>query len=533
MYRVLDRFFGRKLEEDTESYLRQLALAPTLATRRNTTDLLARMCAEPGPHVTLGETEWGESVAIPLDGITKAHGLVTAGTGSGKSMLALLILQSLIDSMPYALATGFGIIDPKRDLFIGALFLLQKRLEHLARVDPPAAEELRRRIVIYDFGSRDPVSSCNILARWRQAEPDFFALNRADLLLDLLEGADGLSLGGTTVLQKLILLLSEFNLPITFLEEVLHDQGLRRHLLGRCRNRSVSTYFLRQFPSVPKPTVAALSRRMEGLFASEGVRLSLAGPTAPDFRQLQDESRIVCINIFGESISRSVRRLLQAMLVSDIGQSVFARKRKDRPFLWFCDEAQNFFLTAKLRDNMYDLACMSRSMGTHFLYITQNIATAVQDPRMLRSLFTNIKWGFVGRGDGDCDFLKPALPVTGRRVRPQADPFQEKSFYSIAEERALALEEISSLPDRVGYLWLKARSAEAIKIKTRELTMPQGRDLELATLPIRDDPSIGMRFSRQEYERLIGERDREWRVEESNLGATLEKAYRRARGGAV
>ena len=38
--------------------------------------------------------------------------------------------------------------------------------------------------------------------------------------------------------------------------------------------------------------------------------------------------------------------------------------------------------------------------------------------------------------------------------------------------------------------------------------MPQGRDLELATLPIRTDPSIGMRFSRQEYERLIAERDR-------------------------
>ena len=139
------------------------------------------------------------------------------------------------------------------------------------------------------------------------------------------------------------------------------------------------------------------------------------------------------------------------------------------------------------------------------------------------------------RGDpSDCVFLKSALSVTGRRVQPQADPFQEKSFYSIADERSLALEEISSLPDRVGYLWFKARSAEAIKIKTQELTIPQGRDLELATLAMRGDPSIGMRFSRQEYERLMAERDRQWAVEEEgDLGTQLQEAYQRTRGAAV
>ena len=75
------------------------------------------------------------------------------------------------------------------------------------------------------------------------------------------------------------------------------------------------------------------------------------------------------------------------------------------------------------------------------------------------------------------------------------------------------------------------RAAEAIKIKTQELAMPQGRDLELATLPIRSDPTIGMRLARQEYERLIAERDRQWAAEEeSDLGASLEQTYRRARG---
>ena len=375
------------------------------------------------------------------------------------------------------------------------------------------------------------ISPYNILARWPNTEPGFFALNRADLLLDLLGGGDKLSLGGTAVLQKLLLLLSEFDLPITSLEAVLHDEGLRSRLLARCRNASVSSYFARRFASVPKSTVAALERRMEALFASEGVRLALAGRTAPDFRLFQDEGRIVLVNCFGKSIPRSVRRLLQGLVLSDIGQSVFGRQRKENPFLWLCDEAQNFFLTPKLRDNMSDLLTMSRSFGSYFLYMTQNMATAVQDPRMLKILYTNLRWSFSMRGEpGDCAFLKPALPVTGRRVQPQADPFQEKRFYSIAEERALALEEVAHLPDRTGYLWLKTRAAEAIKIKTQELAMPQGQDLELATLPIRSDPTIGMRFARQEYERLIAERNREWAEEQGDLGGRLEKAYRRGRG---
>jgi hypothetical protein len=532
MLLLTDLFLGRKVARETDRRLRELAVAPTRASQKNGTELLARLNAQPWPKVTLGETAWGDPVKVPLDELVRAYGLVTGGTGSGKSRFALLILKSLIESPPQERPTGFGVLDAKGDLFHGALVLLHQRLEQLARRDPQAARELRRRIVICDFSSRDPVSPYNILARWPGAEPDFFASSRADLLLDLLEGGDGLSLGGTAVLQKLLLLLSEFNLPITILTDVLHDEALRNRLLGRCENASVTSYFARQFASVPKPTLAALERRMEALFASEGVRLTLAGTTAPEFRLFRDEGKIVLVNCFGKNIARSVRRLLQGLVISDIRQSVFARKRKVSPFLWLCDEAQTFFSTAKLRDNMSDLLTMSRSFGSYFLYLTQNIATAVPDGRSLATLHTNTRWTFSMRGEpSDCVFLKPALPVTGRRVRPQADPFAEKSFYKIAEERALALEEMANLPDRVGYLWFKALSAEAIKIKTQELAFPQGRKLESATLSLQRDPSLGLRLSRQEYERLIAERDREWQEEDGNMAASLESAYQRTRGG--
>jgi len=59
----------------------------------------------------------------------------------------------------------------------------------------------------------------------------------------------------------------------------------------------------------------------------------------------------------------------------------------------------------------------------------------------------------------------------------------------------------------IGYLWLRTRSAEAFKIKTRELAMPQGPDLERAILPMLRDPSIGMRLSREPLARRIDRED--------------------------
>ena len=112
-----------------------------------------------------------------------------------------------------------------------------------------------------------------------------------------------------------------------------------------------------------------------------------------------------------------VRRLLQGLLLSDIRQSVFSRREKDRPFLWICDEAQNFFLTEGLRDSMTDLLTMSRSFGTAFTLCTQNIAAAVQDPRLLKILHTIVRWSFSMRSEpADCRFLEVALPVTGRNL---------------------------------------------------------------------------------------------------------------------
>jgi hypothetical protein len=327
------------------------------------------------------------------------------------------------------------------------------------------------------------------------------------------------------------MLLAEFALPITWVHEVIRDAALRGQLLAESKNRAVIDYFAHHFDVTPKSTLAAIVRRMEALTASESVRLALNAATAPDLRVCQDESRIVLINCFGDNIARSVRRLLQGLTISDIRQAVFARRNKENPFLWFCDEAQNFFTTARLQENMNDLLTMSRSFGSFFLYLTQNMTTAVGDARMLKVLYTNIRWAFSMRGDpADCEFLAPALPVTGRKLKPKGSPFEEAAFYTERDERGLLLDGVSFLPDRTGYLWLKSRASEAIKLRTADLLMPHAQELEMATQPIRRDVTVGWRISRKAYDRQIAERDQRWKEQpEPELVETLAAAYRKRR----
>ena len=533
---VLELMFGRKLQRHTHAYLDRLRTASQNAARKYASGALAKLNTKAAAHnVMLGTTAWGEAVSIPIEHLLKAHALITGGTGAGKTSFALLMLKALIYSP--ADIGSFGLVDPKGDLFAGCLWLIAKRLEELAKNDPAAARALRRRIAIYDFSSSDPISSYNILARWKGVDADFFAANRSELLMDLLPGSDSLSLTASAVLQKLILLLSETDRPITYVEEALADPEVLESLVAKSQDRSLQGYFKRQFPATPKPTVMALRRRISALFASESVRLSLAGTSAPDFRKFHDEGRIVLVNCFGTSISRGVRRVLQNLVLSDVRQSVFARQRREYPFLWLLDEAQNFFINESLRESVSDLLTMSRSFGTHCLFLTQNLSTAVPDARMLKSVYTNIRWSFSMRGEpSDCAFLKPVLPITGWKARPRTSPFEAATYYTPAEERALLTEEIANLPDRTGYLWLRSHTPEALRMKTGDLVMPTGRELETEIAAIRKDPSIGGRVPRRVYDRLIAERDKGGSAgvterSEEQLTETLAAAYQRNRKG--
>src|SRR3989442_5577534 len=506
---LAEKLSERRIGRQTSAYLASLAQEPIQASRRNVCELLQTLRNEPGPKVCLGETMWGEPVVVPIMELVKACGIATGGVGSGKTMAAGLILDAIVERFPELRSVGFGVLDAKGELFDRALYLLARRLE---RLEGEAREELLRRIVIIDFSSHEAVSSYNILSRWPYTERDFFVTSRLETFVELLPSGQKLSLRGSTVLKNVLALLSEFGLPLTYLDGVLSSDILRGKLLRASNNPAGRFYFERHFVQEGKATLAALRSRMESLFASEGVRLALSGTTAPDFRALQNAGNIVLINCAGPSITRGVRLLLQGLVLSDIRQAIFARPNNPPvTYLWLADEAKNFFLNRQQQENMADILTMARSFGSYFCFLCQNISTAIPDARVSETLHTNIRWSLTLRGTPrDAQFLRAALPVTGRRLRPDPHPFRERAMYSPEEERSLALESVAHFPDRTGYLWLKTRSPEAIKIRTRHIELPEGEQFRQIVEGLREEPSLGRRIPRSEYERLIVGRDPEW-----------------------
>lgn len=530
--RILDLFFGRALSRRTSRYLEELASAPTRASRDEAAKVLKAVAGAGGPAITLGTTSWCQSAILPIAEVLRSHALVTGGSGAGKTRAASLVIQALFAQLPYDQSFGFGLIDPKRELFDSAVFLLSERLAHLERIDPEAAVVLRQRVTIIDFSSDDPLSPYNIICCPPDVDTEFFADSRADQLINLLPARDNLSVNGNSLLRRMILLLSELNSSITLLPRLLTDEDLRGRLFRKCTNRDLRMDCERQIASTPKTTVSALCRRIEALFSSRSVHLALNASSAPDFRALQDDGKIVLVNCFGANLSKSVRQLLQAIVVGDIGHAVFARRRTEQRFLWLLDEAQNCFVTERLRDQMGDLFTMARSFGSFFLCLTQNISTAVPDSRLLSQIHTNLKWSFSMRGHpADCAFLKSAMPITGRKLRPQVNPFEPPGFYTIAEERAMELDAIASLPNRVGYLWMRSLSREAVQLKTQSIDIPDGELLENATKALLSDPALGGRLSRQVYEAEIKQRrDCLQDSAQADLSDALASAYKRSRG---
>ncbi len=517
----------RRVECDTTRHLTTLTQQPTLLSQRNVRELLLRLRSESGPKVHLGETTWGEPVVVPLSELVRACGVATGGMGSGKTMAACVVLEAMIECMPDLQSMSFGCLDAKGELFERAALLLARRVEKL---EGHAREELLNRIVIIDFSSQQAVSSYNILSCWPYTERDFFVTSRLETLRELLPAGEKLSLRGAVVLKNVLALLSEFGLPLTYLNPVLESQTLRARLLARSKNSELRLYFGRHFAQEGKQTVGALRARMESLFSSDGVRLALSGSTAPDFRRLQNEGKIVLVNFAGQSITRGVRLLLQGLVLSDIRQAIFSRPNNPAvSYLWLADEAQNFFLTRQQQENMADVLTMARSFGSYFCFLCQNISTAIPDGRILETLHTNIRWSLTLRGTPrDAQFLRAALPVTGRHSRPEPHPFRERTCYSPEEERSLAFEGIAHLPDRTGFLWLKTRSPEAIKIQTATVDLPEGEEFRTIVEALREEPNLGKRISRSAYEKLIMERDREWlepKEDSSNLRERMEKKY--------
>jgi hypothetical protein len=457
-------------KQATKEYLDKLRRAQHQDTEAT---VLERLRAAPR-RVALGQTPNHRSVELPLDLLTN-FSVTTGSQGSGKTMFVLLLVSAMLRS-----GRPFGLVDAKGDLFDRALYLISK------------FPDVWDRVVIVDFSNRDVVSPYNLLVP-QGDDLDYFLTRRLETLKELLPAQDRLSLRGTSLLKQVIALLAELRLPITLVEKALTDARLRARLVRGCHNPETKWYFQKIFSTESQATIGAVRARISALFASESIQLSLGGASAPDFRRLQDEGKIVLVNCAGPRITRGVRLFLLGLILSDIRQSIFARVIKN-PYLWFMDEAQNLFKTPSQQDDVAEVLNTGRSFGTFFHFITQHLETAISKREILDVLHQNLTWSFTLRSDPkDCSFLQPVLPASGRRLKPSR-PFQEPEFLTREEERRFLFERIAHLPNRTGYLFLKAHAPEAILLNTN--TVEIGDDFEDVVREMKETPEFGGRVRR-------------------------------------
>jgi len=179
------------------------------------------------------------------------------------------------------------------------------------------------------------------------------------------------------------------------------------------------------------------------------------------------------INTAGRNITRGIAELLQGLVLSDVKQSIFRRSNPDQPFLWLLDEAQNLYKTSANKEHMVDLFTMARSFNSHLVLLTQSLTSAVRDADILNSIIGNASWVMLLRSTlRDAELISPAIPVTGQVPKPQHNPFELAQYLTDREELKRRLNEITKLPNRNAYCWLKAQLNRAVKVTTPLVAAP-------------------------------------------------------------
>lgn len=417
----------------------------------------------------LGHTNWGYPVSVPLSLLVK-HSLVVGSTGAGKSYLALLLLSHSLEYFSSGNYIPIGILDAKGELAAKTVRYIQA---HAYRFKERERERLRNRIFVMDFGQVDKVMPYNILD-CRDMPAELLVNSRIQTINQIYRGTSTLTTRMRSILKYMLLLMIENELPITLFEKLCLDTKLVQNLATRSKDERLRHYFATRFPKEARSTVLGLAQRIDSLFVSEGVRLSMSARNAPDFQKLQDEGHFVIINVCGPHISRSTSEFLLRIILSDIQQSVFRRQNTDKDFLWCLDEAQVLYRDQVSRENMNDLLTMSRSFGSYFMLLTQSLTSAVRDADIINSILQNIRWTMMFRSTlRDAKIIAPAIPVTGMLKNTQRFPFDQQKYLTKEQEIKVRLEEITHFPEQTGYLWLRSEILHAMEMKTRRLESPE------------------------------------------------------------
>lgn len=456
-----------KMDEAAVDHLKKQANAQQTRYRNQIESALQRLETRGGNNnVTIGKTSWGRAVSLPCENFF-VHSLIVGSNGAGKTYTALQIINEFLHEG----IGSIGVLDPKTETMTTAMKYIYA---HLYKAKREERETLKKKIVVLDFSDSKKISPYNILAPQADQGRELLVEKRIDAICDVFDqGSSTITSRMKTVLKYLFLLGANCSLTLPQVEKLMDDKQLLDHYVTQCSDERVRDYFRYRYEKEePEVTKHAVRQRIDSILSSESVRLALSAETAPDFRKLQDEGSIILINTAGRNISRSISELLQILILEDVRQSIFSRQNNN-PFLWFFDEAQNFYKAPSAQEGMDQILRMSRSYGSFVSLLTQSGTSAIKDSDAINSLLSNVKILLMFRSTTrDAALIEPAIPVLGNVPKPVLHSRERAQYMTPTEEKRHKLNEINHLPDRQALLWLKGSIPQAMEIKTTDVPQP-------------------------------------------------------------
>lgn len=436
--------------------------------------LRAALSVEGAGTIELGDSvEHRWKVSVPAKQLG-AHTLIVGPSGAGKSRFVVLILKGLLRSGPWRTV----LLDPKGE----TVDLAKAAVVEIARRRPASERRaLYASVAQIDLFGQRSLPRLNVLAPQAGLDPEIQAYEVA--LLFTAELDQGVGVRQEAILHRVIECLIRAELPITVLPLVLEAPAILDRLAERCGHAELFRSTAARLKRESRERVLGLQSRADRVLRLKATRLALGAPDCIDAEGLLDQ--LALVSLAAPQGAADVSKMLSGLLWLLLSHAIRRRPNGAPRSHLIVDEFPTFLSGggAHMADGVEDLLRLARSKGVFLAALTQDVASIAKVssslPEVLR---TNVHLFGVFRSvtDSSWDFI---LPVTGRRARPAAAPWEasQGGFLDRGAELTLLRQTLARLPDRELFLADRRTGLPGVRMRTAELALA-ATEHELAEL---------------------------------------------------
>jgi len=403
-----------------------------------------------------------------------AHMLFVGPTGCGKSRLVVLILKGLLGAGQWRSV----FLDPKAE----GVELSKRAVVAVGRTLPASRRRaLYRSVVQVDlFGARS-LPRLNVLSLHPGLDPEVQAYEVALLLTAELD--QGVGVRQEAILHRVIECLIRGGLPLTALPSVLEAPAILERLAERHGHLELFRTTADRLRRESKERVLGLQSRAERVLRLKATRLSLGAPDCLDASALLDLVSLVSLS--APHGAADVSRMIAGVLWLLLSHAIRRRENGAPTSHLVIDEFPTFLLGGgpHMASTIEELLRLARSKGVYLTALSQDMVSLGKvSPSLPEVLRANIHCFGIFRSvtDSAWDFV---LPVTGRRPKPRAAPWEEErgGFLERSAELTLLRQELARLPDRELMFADRRTGLPGVRLRTADLHLA-ATDVELAEL---------------------------------------------------